>query len=287
MKALLALLTAGLMFAGLFPDEAEAARRLGGARSLGTQRSVTPPPQKATPPQQSAQPAAPAQQAQQPARNRWLGPLAGLAAGLGLGWLLSQGGFGGFLAAALMALLVGVVVFAVLRLVMRKRTAEQPLRYAGMDREPMISTPHAPLPPVGSAVPGAAPPAAAPVVNVPAGFDTAAFLRQAKLNFIRLQEANDRRDLDSLREVMTPQMFDAILADLGPQDGSGRTDVMNLDGQLLEVVTEADKHWASVHFSGMIREGQGEATPFAEVWHLQKPVSGDSGWLLAGIQQAG
>ena len=52
------------------------------------------------------------------------------------------------------------------------------------------------------------------------------------------------------------------------------------------VVTEGNRHVASVHFSGMIREAAGTAAmPFNEVWNLAKPVSGDKGWVIAGIQQ--
>jgi len=279
MKALLAILAAGIMVFGLLPQDAEAARRLGGARSLGTQRNVTPPTQKATPPQ--AQQAAPSAQPQ-PAGNRWLGPLAGLAAGLGLGWLLSQGGFGAAMAAVVMALLAGVIIFALLKIFMRSRGAPaQPMQYASLGRETPPSAPRPEMPVSGLSSPPAAAPAAP--ANVPAGFDTVAFLKQAKLNFIRLQEANDRRDLNALREVMTEQMFDAILADLSP-DQHGHTDVVSLDAELLEVTTEGDKHWASVHFGGMIRDG-GEPEPFSETWHLQKPVAGGAGWLLSGIQQ--
>jgi predicted lipid-binding transport protein (Tim44 family) len=59
-----------------------------------------------------------------------------------------------------------------------------------------------------------------------------------------------------------------------------------LDASLIEVVTEDRLHWASVRFSGSIREhASARAEPFEEIWHLQKPVDGSSGWLLAGIQQ--
>jgi predicted lipid-binding transport protein (Tim44 family) len=34
-----------------------------------------------------------------------------------------------------------------------------------------------------------------------------------------------------------------------------------------------------------MRENQGEAMPFEEIWHLSKPVAGRGGWLLAGVQQ--
>ena len=47
-----------------------------------------------------------------------------------------------------------------------------------------------------------------------------------------------------------------------------------------------DEHWASVRFSGQISETPGSApTPFSEVWHLSKSVTGDTGWQVAGIQQ--
>ena len=65
-----------------------------------------------------------------------------------------------------------------------------------------------------------------------------------------------------------------------------QTDVVTLNAELLEVVTEGNRHVASVHFSGMIREVAGAAAvPFDEVWNLAKPVSGDKGWVIAGIQQ--
>jgi predicted lipid-binding transport protein (Tim44 family) len=65
-----------------------------------------------------------------------------------------------------------------------------------------------------------------------------------------------------------------------------QTDVLALNADLLEVVTEGDRHWASVRFSGTLRESPGEAPRgFEEVWNLAKPVSGAGGWQLAGIQQ--
>ena len=41
-----------------------------------------------------------------------------------------------------------------------------------------------------------------------------------------------------------------------------------------------------MRFSGMIRENP-DAQPeaFQEIWNLAKPVSGATGWVLAGIQQ--
>ena len=302
MKALLTFLFSIVLLAGttaaiVVPADAQAAR-VGGGRSFGTQRAAppraTPAPQQA--PQQSKQAAPAAQPATPPAGNRWMGPLAGLAAGLGLGWLLSQGGFGGALAGILMALLAGVAIFAVLRLLMRNRApaARRPLTeppFAAAGPQSAMADALEPQLPRSSGSPALAPAARGEAprlesqIVLPEGFDADGFIRQAKLNFIRLQAANDERDLGTLREVTTAEMYDALVADLPPKAGAQHTDVVNLDASLLEVSTEGERHWVSVRFHGTIREDQRPAAPFEEVWHLQKPVSGETGWLLAGIQQ--
>jgi predicted lipid-binding transport protein (Tim44 family) len=61
---------------------------------------------------------------------------------------------------------------------------------------------------------------------------------------------------------------------------------MTLNADLLELATDKGRHWASVRFSGMVRETPGtEPVGFEEVWNLVKPLDGSTGWLLAGIQQ--
>lgn len=279
MKRLIISLAALALGAGMLADAAQAAR-LGGARSLGAQRQITTTPKQATPPAQQQQPAA----APQPSgASRWLAPLAGLAAGLGLGWLLAQGGFGAVVGALLMALLAGAVVFALVRFASRQRTQAQPVQYAGLGDETVAAPPPSQLP--GNA--GAQPNYRSQFVsNIPAGFNVDGFLKEAKRNFMRLQEANDRGDLAGLREVTTGEMFETLKGDTAARSTGQQTDVVTLNGSLLELVTEGGLHWASVRFSGSIREeARAAAEPFEEIWHLQKPVNGSSGWLLAGIQQ--
>jgi predicted lipid-binding transport protein (Tim44 family) len=121
---------------------------------------------------------------------------------------------------------------------------------------------------------------------VPAGFDTEGFLRQAKLNFIRLQAANDSGNLEDLKQFTAPEVFAEIQMQFEERGRTKQeTDVMQLDAELLELTSEADRYVASVRFSGQIREeAGGPAQGFAEVWHLTKPASG-GGWIIAGIQQ--
>jgi predicted lipid-binding transport protein (Tim44 family) len=287
MKQLLSISIVALLALAFTVGDAEA-RRLGGARSLGTQRqSVAPSKNVQQAPPSQAAPAAPAAapnpaSAPKPAGNRWLGPIAGLAAGLGLGWLIGQGGLGSMMGIVLIVALIGFAVVFVVRLLARPKTDDH-MQYAGIgnDRAAAEPTPLAPgmnpSPDFGAQM----------RPNIPAGFDSDGFLRQAKLNFVKLQAAHDSGKLDELREFTNDDMFASIKQDL-EQHGAGgqQTDVVTLNADLLEAVTEGDTHWASVRFSGMIREDP-EAQPesFQEIWNLAKPVSGATGWVLAGIQQ--
>ena len=268
--------------------DAEAASRLGGGRNIGRQRDMTQ--QQAAPKapaQQQQSQAAPAAPAQQPSGwSRWLGPLAGLALGAGLAALFFNNGFAGALAALLMIGAIIAVAFFVAR-ALRGRVAQEPLRYATAGAtEPALS----PLP--GSAgansVAATTSPAAAPASLWPAGFDAAEFVRHARLNFVRMQEAHDRRDLSAIRDFLTPEVYGEIEADIRAATGAPQqTEVVTLDAEVLDVATEGDRYVVSVRFSGLIREQAGaEPEPFSEIWHLEKPLRGRGGWLVAGIQQS-
>ncbi len=296
---------AGVMLASLDAD----AKRMGGGRSVGaprdtvTQRQATPPaaaPAAPAGPVNAAAPtraptATPPPAAPQPGWKRWLGPVAGIAAGLGIAALMSHmglsEGFGTFLLIAL-AIVAAVIVFRML--FRRPQPPAQNLQYAGAgagagpDRgEPTFGN-SAPSPVFGGAsraMPDTEPVAPA-AKSFPPGFEPEPFLRQAKLNFTALQAAYDKADTTALRDVMTPDMFAEISRDLAGRGVHQPTEIVTLDGEILEVTTEPDMHWASVRFTGLLREdGATIAAPFDEVWNLQKPVSGDHGWLLAGIQQ--
>ena len=245
--------------------EAEA-RRFGGGRSIGAQRNV----QQAPP---AATPAKPAQQQQQTAANastpgKWGGILGGLALGGLLAYLFSGQGLAGVL---ILALLAFAAVRAFRLLAQRRAPAAERMQYAGFGNEQTVLTP------------ASAPSGGPSRMQVPAGFDTEAFLRGAKTNFIKLQLANDAGAMEEVREFTTDPVFDEVSR---MREAGQQTDVVSLDAQLLEVATEGGKYWASVRFSGLVREAPGaQAEPFAEVWHLAKPIDGSSGWLLAGIQQ--
>ncbi|MDA8259610.1 MAG: Tim44-like domain-containing protein [Betaproteobacteria bacterium] len=288
MKRLVIAAFAAVVGLGLLVPDAEA-RRLGGSKSFGMQRQATPAPTPTTAGKPAAAPAAtaPAAAAPKPAgMSRFLGPLAGLAAGLGIAALLSHFGLGeGFASMLMLALLVMAAVFVV-RWLMSKRMPQSGMQYAGAAPGSAGPANFTPAQFEASTVGAGATAANATAGRIPAGFDVEGFLRQAKLNFVRLQAANDRGDMDDIREFTSPEMFAEIKMQYQERNGKAQeTDVMQLNAELLEIVSEDSRHIASVHFSGQLREDDAAPAAFAEIWHLVKPTDGSRGWNIAGIQQ--
>jgi len=249
-------------------------------------QSVAPSNTQQAAPRQATPPAAAGQPAAQPKRS-WMGPLAGLAAGLGLAALASHFGFGEELASFMMMALLAMVVIGVIGYFMRKKAAaqgNQGMQYAGAGAPFGGNAPQREFTPAGGA---AAAPVANSAGNIPADFDVDGFVRNAKVNFIRLQAANDAGNLDDIREFTSPEMFAEIKMGIDERKGAKQTtDVAQLNAEVLDVAEEAGRYIVSVHFNGLIREEDGAAAqPFAEVWHMAKPRDGSRGWVLAGIQQ--
>jgi predicted lipid-binding transport protein (Tim44 family) len=283
MKQWLVILLGSFIGMGMVIEAAEA-KRLGGGRSVGQQRQIAPQPGKGA--QQEAQrspAAAPGPNAApRSGMSRWLAPMAGIAAALGLAYL-----FGDQLGSLLVLLLIVAAVVVVLRLLTRGLSARKtapaggPAQYGGLGQETEIAPPRSQF--------VTDQPASVPhfAQSIPADLDVDAFVAQAKRNFLALQAANDRGDLDALREMLSDDLYVSIEQEIHERgDAAQQTDVVTLDAQLLEVGTEQGTHWASIRFSGLLREEVSDtATRFEEIWNLRKPQSGRTGWMLAGIQQ--
>lgn len=288
MKALAIGLCAIIFGLGLGVSEAEAARRFGGGGSFGMQRQATPPakaPTAAPAPTSAAGAAA----AAQPKRS-WLGPLAGLAAGIGLASLLSHFGLGEGVAQFLMFALLALAVVMAVRFFLNRRngTNPAPMQYARAAANPSAAAGAntaklESLAGGGSAAPAAA--SAAPAML--AGFDAEAFVRQAKLMFVRLQAANDTGNLDDLREFTSPEVCAEAQMQIKERGGAmQRTEIVTLEAAVIESAQEFGRYVVSVHFHGTLREDDGAAEAFDEIWHVTKPLDGSRGWAVAGIQQS-
>jgi len=274
------------------------AKRMGGSKSMGKQSQGVTQKQQAAPaqapaaaPATAAKPAA-APAAAQPKKGFGMGGiLGGLAAGLGLGWLLSHFGLGeaaaSFLMGFLMIAAVAMIGLWLFRRFANNGQATYKASPAGgapwenqqrFDRQQPVN--------VGSSSASTVVETAASEIAIK-DFDQESFLLNAKKHFVHLQEAWDRGDLEKLREFATPEMFAELNQDLQARaTEQNRTEVLTIEADLLGVESLQDVYLASVRFSGMIREqADGPAESFVEVWNLTKPVNGQGGWVLAGIQQ--
>ncbi|MBP0599955.1 Tim44 domain-containing protein [Herbaspirillum sp. LeCh32-8] len=276
----------------------------------------------ATPYRPSTPAAAPQSVPAKPA-SPWRNILGGALLGLGLGALMSHfgigGAAGGMLGSLLTIVLLAGAAFFLIRLFSSRNRYEQ-------NNNPAYATPMPGPSPIGSAAangtpeigsglkdinpppffPGNAPAAlqgngfggsAQPVAaaapaqiekwGIPADFDTAGFVRNAKTYFIRLQAAWDRADVNDIREFTSPEMFAELRMQLTERGASlNATDVVQLDAELLGIEQLPYDYMATVRFQGLIKEApDASAEPFAEIWNLSKPQNGSGGWVLAGIQQ--
>jgi predicted lipid-binding transport protein (Tim44 family) len=138
----------------------------------------------------------------------------------------------------------------------------------------------------GIATEAATEPAAAP--RIPFDFDVPGFERQARFAFIRLQAANDARDVNDIRDFTTPEMYAELSLQIQERGSAPqKTEIVSLNVAVLEVTTEGSRAIASVRYTGEIREEVGgPAEAFDEIWHVAKRLDdAKSTWLLAGIQQ--
>ena len=307
---------------GFASTSADAAKRLGGGKSVGQQSSnVTK--RDAAPAAPAAAPgaaAAPAAAAAAP-KKPWGAMLGGLAAGLGLAWLASSLGFGGAMANILMFALLALVAVVVIGFVMRKikggsSSGSQVNSPFAMQGAGNAATPKSYSPEnvgndasarpwernsmafdsskqaigagtgsmIGAGLTGSQ------SWGVPAGFDAEGFLKACKANFLTLQDAWDKSDINNLRAMMTDDMLKEIKTQLAEREshtgaGINKTDVQMLEAKLLGIEETTDVYLASVEFSGMILEDASVgASSFREVWNMTKPRDGTGGWLVAGVQ---
>ena len=269
-----------LCLALTFSFEAHA-KRFGGGKSFGSA------PSHQTRQAQPAQPAATAPTAgRQPAAaggaSRWLGPLAGLAAGGLLASMFMGEGFEGL---QIMDMLIfGLIAFLLFRFLAARRARQQP-QVAGAGAPYQREMPAAAAP--TSIFGGNAAAAARPVINAPAWFNEQSFVAAGREHFMNLQQHWDADEMDKIAEFVTPQLLDFLKrerAELG--DGFQSTYIDELAVQLDGVDDNAEKTIATLTFSGVAKTSrfdQGE--PFSESWRLERAQGDNQPWLIAGIRQ--
>jgi predicted lipid-binding transport protein (Tim44 family) len=219
--------------------------------------------------------------------SRWLGPLAGIAAGGLLASMFMGGGFQGMQIFDI--LIMAVIAFLIFRFIAARRRKQQehmaPAGHAPMQREVFEQKPAS-----GSIFGGSAAPAAVrPVINAPAWLNEERFVEAARNHFQSLQQHWDANEMDKIAEFVTPQLLEFLKkerADLG--EGFQSTYIDNLNVQLDGVDDRSDKTVATLTFSGVSKSSrfdQGEV--FNESWNMERPQGDNQPWLVAGIRQNG
>jgi len=256
------------------------AKRFGGGKSFGSapshQTRQAPQQTQAAPNQAGRQTPAAASGA-----SRWLGPLAGLAAGGLLASMFMGDGFEGI--QFMDILIFGLIAFLLFRFLAARRRQQQPAMagHAPMQRD-------MPQQPATSIFGGsAAPVAAAPVINAPAWFNEQSFVAAAREHFLSLQQHWDANEMDKISEFVTPQLLGFLKqerAEIG--DAYQSTYIDDLQIQLDGVDDDAEKTTATLTFTGVAKTSrfdQGE--PFSESWRMERIQGENQPWLVAGIRQ--
>ncbi|WP_313506249.1 Tim44 domain-containing protein [Stutzerimonas kunmingensis] len=256
------------------------AKRFGGGKSFGSapshQTRQAPQQTQAAPNQAGRQTPAAASGA-----SRWLGPLAGLAAGGLLASMFMGDGFEGI--QFMDILIFGLIAFLLFRFLAARRRQQQPAMagHAPMQRD-------MPQQPSTSIFGGsAAPVAATPVINAPAWFNEQSFVAAAREHFLSLQQHWDANEMDKISEFVTPQLLSFLKqerAEIG--DAYQSTYIDDLQIQLDGVDDDAEKTTATLTFTGTAKTSrfdQGE--PFSESWRMERAQGENQPWLVAGIRQ--
>ncbi len=257
------------------------ARRMGGGKTFGS--APTHQTRQAEAPKAAQPSAAPgAAAAARPAASgasRWLGPLAGLAAGGLLASMFMGDGFQGM--QIFDFLIIGLIAFVIFRFIAARR-AQQQGQPAGAGAPFQRQMPQGQSPIFGSS--GGA---ARPVINAPSWFNEQRFLEAGREHFLALQQHWDAAEMDKIGEFVTPQMLSFLKEERASMgDGFQSTYIDDLDVQLDGIDELADKTVATLTFRGVVKTSrfdQGE--PFSESWRMERGNGDNQPWLVAGIRQ--
>ena len=258
------------------------ARRFGGGRSFGSAPMHMP--RQSAPSAPAVSPGAPGRPGVAGGASRWLGPLAGFAAGGLLAAMFMGGGFHGLQIFDI--LVIAVVGFLAFRFIAARRGSQQPAQAAGTNAYQRGTQGEViDLPAQQSPFGGSAP--ARPVINAPAWFNEQRFVEAARGHFQALQQHWDANEMNRIAEFVTPQMLQFLTQErAGQGDGIQSTYISDLDVQLDGLDDRADKTVATLTFRGVSKTSRFDTgETFSESWNMERAAGDNQPWLVAGIRQ--
>jgi len=132
--------------------------------------------------------------------------------------------------------------------------------------------------------------AASNEVILPDWFNQEEFLSGARSAYTLLQQAWDKGNLDSIKELATDNVYNEISRQFAQQAPQGETRILQLNAELIDFNELHDHSEASVLFDALLDEEadstQDRANQVRELWHFVRASnSNEPTWYLDGIQQ--
>ncbi len=263
MRSFLSCFLIALLSLGLFVNEASA-KRFGGGRSFGVQRS-----------QSSLFSSNKTQNTAAMGKSVNKGKWGGILGGMLVGGLLASLFMGNGLANGLMTwLILGSILFFIVSFLRKRMQPGMQANQTNAFRQNSFAN-----------FTQAQTNSSSSSSQLPADFVPEQFLRQAKVNFLRLQAAYDQKNIQDIQAFTVPEVFAEIQMQFDERgDEPNTTEVINLNAELLDVSKQTLSTIASVRFTGSVKENNEAFEPLDEIWHFYQ-FANSKEWVVGGIQQ--
>jgi predicted lipid-binding transport protein (Tim44 family) len=182
-------------------------------------------------------------------------------------------------------LLIGGGLFLLYRFIRARRMASAHAGAGGsmsFEGRPSHSWGETGYAPKAGSTPGAAEQPAFPI-----GFNAEEFLEGAKAIYTRLQASWDKRDMEDIRQFVSPEVWAEIKSQAQADPQPGKTELLLINPRIVEVREVDNQTIVSVLYDVMMRETGAEmAKQVRELWHFSRDTrKPEDHWLLEGIQQ--
>ena len=124
----------------------------------------------------------------------------------------------------------------------------------------------------------------AAAMELPQGFNQAAFMEGALEHYRTLQQAWNQGNLDVVREYVAPDLYAQLHNQRREMGVAPQTEVMDLQAELIRAERIDGQYNVSILFRGRCKdELEGSEDGIFDVWHLAKSES-EGTWLIVGIE---
>jgi len=205
------------------------------------------------------------------------GMLGGLLAGGLFAYLLGSGAFEGI--QIMDILLLGLAAFFIIRMLKGAGASQRQHAHAGHsigNAQHFQSAEGAPAASVAAQQP----------MNLPADFDAQAFTDGALDHYRLVQQAWNEGNLDLIREYVSPDLFDALAAQRNRLMVPPKTEILDLQAEIVRADETATHREISVLFRGLCKDDLEKSEDgIFDVWHLERDLTDDNApWIVIGIE---